>query len=155
MVSRSLPVTMQPFQTPTNPYLISTLASCQFQLWFLINHSSNCNLAVFAFINLHFVVWWNMIQALNLCLLGCSPNKPQISIFNFSHVSISQILANKSLLSVSGSLGVVYFPKPLLCSPSLDCLSSLLPFIDLSATLFPQLCLLLWPLLVLKLNEEL
>ena len=67
-------------------------------------------------------------MCLNLCLLGCSPNKTQISIFNFSHVSISQILVNKSLPSMSGCLGVVYFPKPLLCSPSLDLFVFYTPF---------------------------
>ena len=32
MISRSPLVTMQPFQTPTNPYLSSILTSCQLQL---------------------------------------------------------------------------------------------------------------------------
>lgn len=32
LVSRSPFITVQPFQTPTNPYLTSTLTSCELQL---------------------------------------------------------------------------------------------------------------------------
>ena len=59
-VLRLFPLTTVPFQTPTNPYLISTLTSWKLQLQFLVNNSCNLlNLLVFAFVCLpHFVVYY-------------------------------------------------------------------------------------------------
>ena len=63
MASRSPFVNMQPFQTPTNPYLTSALTSREVELEFLTNDL--CNFAVFVYLSPpHFVVWQNTIQVL-------------------------------------------------------------------------------------------
>ena len=57
-------------------------------------------LQFFAFVSLsHFVAQWNTIQVLlNLCLPGCSPNKPQITpFFYFNQLSVSEMLANNPI----------------------------------------------------------